>query len=368
MKNLKIFIPLLALLLLAACADDAKLMISPNPSAPVLKTPSHVSKLFDIATGAYILNKDSASNIVETFKADSANFGVYLPVTYVLEIDKAGNNFANSKEITSSTTPSLSITVAQLNVPIASQGLLNSPSGVISSFDIRIKAKIGASFTPVYSNTQTIKVNPYPTYGLLYVPGNYQSAYDGGSWNPANPNTILYSVANDGNYEGYLDMSNGGATPNFKLTEYPDWNHTNYGAGASSTTISGTGGDIASLTSGYYKLNVNIPALTISATHITKWGVIGSFAASGWSNEINMTFDATTKLWTATGIVFAAGDKFKIRPNGDWAGAFGVESNGKFTTSSSVTDIPIPSAGTYTITLDLRQYGKPGYNVTMAKN
>jgi len=351
---------------LAACADDAKLMISANPTAPALKSPSHVSKLYDSASGAYILKKDSAASIVETFKADSANFGVNIAVTYILEIDKTGNNFANAQAITSSTSPSLPVTVAQLNNPIASQGLLNSSPGVVSSFDIRIRAKIGTSFTPLYSNVLTIKVNPYPTYGLLYVPGDYQSTYAGGSWNPANTNTILYSPANDESYEGYLDMSNGGAAPNFKFTESPDWNHTNYGAGATTTTISGTGGNI-SVPSGYYKVNVNITALTMSTTLITKWGIIGSFAASNnWANDVPMTFDATTKLWTATGVVLAAGDNFKIRANGAWDIAFGVDANGKYTTSGG--NIPAPSAGTYTITLDLRQLGKPGYNVTMVKN
>ena len=288
MKNLKIFIPFLALLFVA-CADDAKLMISKNPTAPALKAPSHISKLYDSASGAYILSKDSASNIVETFKVDSANFGVYTTVTYVLEIDKAGNNFANFKEITSSTTTSLPVTVAQLNNPVASQGLLNSTPGVVSSFDVRIRARIGTYYTPLYSNVQTIKVNPYPTFGLLYVPGDYQSAYATGNWNPAITNTILYSPANDETYEGYLDMSNGGAAANFKFTEYPDWNHTNYGAGASATLLSGTGGNIT-VPSGYYKINANITALTMSTTLITKWGIIGSLAASNnWTNDVPMT-------------------------------------------------------------------------------
>ena len=109
------------------------------------------------------------------------------------------------------------------------------------------------------------------------------------------------------------------------------------------------------------------PSAAFACTNvaITKWGVIGSFAASGWSNDVNMTFDATTKLWNAT-VTFAAGDKFKIRANGAWDVAFGYDAaSGKYTTSGG--DISVTASGTYTVTLDVRQYGKPGYNIILTK-
>lgn len=363
MKNIKIFIPLLAGLLLAACADDTKLMVSANPTAPVLNVPSHVSKLYDSTSGAYILSKDSAASIIETFIADSANFGVYTTVTYTLQIDKAGSNFANAQDITSSTKPKLAVTVAQLNKPIASETLLNSTPGTIANFEIRIKAQIGTNYTPIYSNVLAIKVNPYPTYGLLYVPGDYQSTYTGGSWTPSNTNTILYSSANNEKYSGYLDMTNGGSTANFKLTEYPDWNHTNYGLGSTATTLSSTGGNI-SLPSGYYKIDVDISALTFTTTKIEKWGIIGDFNSWSTGTEVPLTFNSTTKLWSVTTALTAGG--IKINANNAWDIAFGIDSSGNYTTSGG--NITISSDGTYTITLDLRQYSKPGYNITVVKN
>jgi hypothetical protein len=372
MKNLLILLSFVVAILLVACSDDAKIMISANPTAPALSAPTHLSPSYNTTSGAYILSKDSASNIIETFKGSAANYGANAKVTYTLQIDKAGNNFANAQNIITSTKDTLAITVSQLNTPIASEGLLNSTPGTVASFDVRVMATIGIGLQSLYSNVVTIKVNPYPTYGLLYVPGDYQGTYAGGNWNPANPNTILYSSANNGKYDGFLDMSNGGAAASFKFAEKPDWSLCWKPADIATSKPNSTfalihtdGDPNISLPSGYYKFNVDLNAKTCTNVAITKWGVIGSFAASGWSNEVNMLFDATTKLWSAT-VTFAAGDKFKIRANGAWDVAFGYDAaSGKYTTSGG--DIPVTAAGTYTVTLDVRQYGKPGYNVILTK-
>ena len=369
-KILITILPFLVILLLAACNGDEKLKVLDNPTVPVLNTPSKATTAYSTSKGAYVLLKDSAANTAETFTGTAANFGVDAPVTYTLQIDKNGSSFANVQSVSSVTVssgvnPSIPVTVTQLNTPIASEGVLNCTPGVSTAIDVRLKATIGTM--SLYSNTVTINVIPYPTYGLLYVPGDYQSTYPGASgWSPSNVYTILYSSANNEKYEGYLDMANGGAAANFKFTEYPDWSHTNWGVGASSGTLSSSGGNI-SLASGYYKFYVDISAGTYTATAITKWGVIGSFADSNsWSNDVLMTFNSTTKLWTAT-VTFAAGDSFKIRANGAWDIAFGYDSSsGKYTTSGG--NVTVSTAGTYTVTLDLRQYSGPGYSITLTKN
>jgi uncharacterized lipoprotein YajG len=365
MKKFRIFFPLVALILLAACNNDPKMMILANPVAPVLSTPSHSTTAYIKDSLAYILNKDSAANIAETFTCSAANYGLGTTVTYSLQIDKAGDNFANAQTITTATSPSLPITVAQLNTPIASQGILNCEPNVTASFDVRVLATIGASKEPLYSNVVTINVNPYPTYGLLYVPGDYQSTYPGASgWNPANAYTILYSVANNNQYEGYLDMSDGGSAPQFKFNAYPDWNHgdASWGVGTTAGTLSTSGGNITA-PSGYYLIDVNTSAQTYTMTQITTWGVIGDFNGWSTSTEVPLTFDPVSKLWSVTTTLAAGG--IKINANNAWSIAFGIDSNGKYTTSGGNITV---SAGNYTITLDLRQYGTPGYNITLVKN
>ena len=153
-------------------------------------------------------------------------------------------------------------------------------------------------------------------YGLLYVPGDYQG------WNPATAAT-LGSPANDGNYDGYVNIPAGG-TYEFKLNTTPDWSNS-FGDGGGGT-LSSSGGNMKVPGAGFYHISASTVSNTWSAT-ATTWGIIGSFAASGWSNDVNMTYDAANNKWTGT-ITTAAGDQFKFRANHDWGTNLG-ESGGK---------------------------------------
>jgi hypothetical protein len=371
MKKYNIFIFLLVGIFLIGCSEKDQIILSFTPTAGKL-LPNTLT--YDKAKGAYVLDKNKASVIASTFKTETPDLGTNLTKSYILEIDKAGNNFKNAQVLdsicTDTVSPSFAVTVANLNKPIASSSALNCAPGVRVKLEMRLKTRV-ALYSPVYSNVDTFSVIPYPTYGILYVPGNYQGTYPGGSWNPANPNTIIYSQANNGKYEGYLDMSNSGVASQFKFAENPDWsvcwkaeNLADAVPNATFNLINTTGDPNISMTAGYYKFNVDLKAHTCTNVLINKWGVIGSFAASGWSNEVNMTLDPTTKLWSAT-VTLAVGDEFKVRANGGWDINYGI-TNGKCTAGGD--NIKVTTAGTYTVTLDLRQYGSPGYFLTYTKN
>jgi hypothetical protein len=193
-------------------------------------------------------------------------------------------------------------------------------------------------------------------YGLLYVPGDYQG------WAPGTAPT-LGSQKNDGTYEGYANIT---TTGGFKFTNEPDWNGTNYGDTASngmSGVLGNNNMNVAS--SGYYKLNADINAGTWSATK-TSWSMIGSFAASNWSTDVDMTYDAGSKSWSGT-ITTATGDQFKFRANHDWGLNLG-ETGGTGQLSYNGDNIGDPSknfsvpAGQHTVTLFL---GNSGYYTYM---
>ena len=49
------------------------------------------------------------------------------------------------------------------------------------------------------------------------------------------------------------------------------------------------------------------------------WSVIGSFAASGWNNDVKMTLqDGAYRMWVSDPIEMKAGDEFKVRFNRSW--------------------------------------------------
>lgn len=153
-------------------------------------------------------------------------------------------------------------------------------------------------------------------YGQLWVPGAYQG------WNPASapsagsPNT-------DGTYDTYINVPAGGAGYNeFKFTSIPDWSGTNYGSGGGNTlSTSNSASNLTVPSAGFYRIHADLNSMTWYATKTT-WSLIGSFAASQWNNDIQMTYDAGNKWWSGT-ITLAAGDEFKFRANNQWTLNYG---------------------------------------------
>ncbi|MEO6354978.1 MAG: SusE domain-containing protein [Ferruginibacter sp.] len=198
-------------------------------------------------------------------------------------------------------------------------------------------------------------VVPVGTYGQLWVPGDYQG------WTPATAPS-LGSQKNDGSYDGYVNIPSGG-TYEFKLAGTPDWNNA-FGDGAaggtSGTLVSGGSNNLKFAGPGYYRLTASTVANTWSAT-ATTWGLIGSFAASSWNNDVAMTYSASDNKWTGT-ITTVAGDQFKFRANHDWGinlgetGGTGSLSYGGDNIGDASKNFAVP-AGTHTISLFLNNSG-----------
>jgi hypothetical protein len=109
---------------------------------------------------------------------------------------------------------------------------------------------------------------------------------------------------------------------------------------------------------GYYKVNVDINALTYTIAK-TDWGIIGSATAGGWDSDQNMTYDATSGLWTAE-LPLTVGE-IKFRANDGWDINYGDDgANGILEAGGS--NIAIPEAGTYLISLKL---GAPDYTYSI---
>lgn len=198
-------------------------------------------------------------------------------------------------------------------------------------------------------------VEQVSAYGLLYVPGDYQG------WSPAAAPT-LGSPNNDGNYEGYINIPAGGSYE-FKLTPGPTWDNALGDGGGG--TLSSSGGNLKVGSGGYYHIKASTVNNTWSAT-ATTWGLIGSFSASGWSNDVDMTYDAGKNAWVGT-ITTADGDQFKFRANHDWGLNYGDNGGGKLVEGGGNIGDPgknqVLPAGTHTITLFLNNSGYYTYMI-----
>ena len=188
-------------------------------------------------------------------------------------------------------------------------------------------------------------------YPILYVPGSYQE------WDPTNTTTVLASVLGDEKYEGYLNFPD--ASTQFKFCTTPDWTNDYGDDGSGTGTLAHPGANIVAADAGYYKINVDMNALTYTLLKTT-WGIVGS-ATGSWDVDQPMTYDATSGMWSAT-LDLTAG-KIKFRANGGWALNYG-DNGGDGKLEQDGTDIDIPVDGTYVITMKL---GAPDYTYQIVR-
>ncbi|TNE53908.1 MAG: SusF/SusE family outer membrane protein [Bacteroidetes bacterium] len=303
---------------------------------------------------AIVLLEDNADNAF-TVTWSPADFGFQAAATYTIEIDRAGNDFANPVIVGTSTGDSWNGTVSKFNTSLFTT--LSLPGEAESEIEMRLSVKVSPEVDVVYSAPITLKVTPYTiviVYPQLQVPGNYQG------WNPADDNTVIYSLKSDGRFEGYIYMND--ASPTFKYTDGPSWD-VNYGDTGADGTLDAGGTDITAASgAGMYKLNVNLNDLT-HKYELTSWGVIGDATPTGWDNDTDMVFDDVNNKLTLT-LDLTAGGKIKFRANDDWVINLGDDdANGSLEYGGA--DIPIAEAGNYTIDLILN---KAVYTYKLTKN
>ena len=174
-----------ASLLLASCAKDETNVIFNGGTAPVLSS--------SVVDSIPLPLSDTTGNAV-TFSWTNPNYqfsnGISsLNVTYYLQVDTAGANFAspNMQTVAINSDLSTTFTVSSLNKLLAN-GLLFA-TGVKHSIEIRVESFLGTGAEPLYSNTLKFSVTPFspspkivpPASGELFItgdatPGNWQCA------------------------------------------------------------------------------------------------------------------------------------------------------------------------------------------------
>lgn len=218
-------------------------------------------------------------------------------------------------------------------------------------------AKAGAAKTTPAADTGT--------KGGMYVPGVYQG------WSPATAPQIAPVAGTPGLFEGYVNITGSGTgNQDFKFTDSPDWDHTNYGDGGNGTfSTDGKANDLTVPSPGYYEMTLDLNKKTWTATKTT-WSIMGDATPGGWTTDTKMTYDPDKQVWTVTAEMKASGS-FKFRANGAWAIDFGLNpareleyvDNPAFTYNPKLDNLTVPSDGNYTITLDLHVPGKYTYTV-----
>jgi hypothetical protein len=342
MKKLTlIFIAIIGLGLMFSCEKkEATPVYDPGQNTPATITEP-------AAESQFVLTEETADSIMTTFRWSPASFNLddLEAATYSIQVDYPDSNFVNAKELANTSELSYSITVLEMNKALINMGF---EADVASDVEVRVLSFLPSNRDISEKASQMIKitVTPYITvvgYPMLWVPGDYQG------WAPADaPN--VFDFDGDGIYTGYIFFPEGG-TYQFKFTSDPDWDHTNYGAGATPGTIDtdAGAGNLEVPGPGGYHLEIDVNNLTWNyGEGVENWGVIGEWLA--WAEDINMEYDIENQYLSVTveNIPAAENQRFKFRANDAWDINLGANTPDDGTLVPGGADIPIPDGGTYT--------------------
>ena len=202
---------------------------------------------------------------------------------------------------------------------------------------------VGEGWGVMPAGTWVLSVNMETlTYEFASAVENLWTPGDANGWNHGGSQMLFTSDYTT--YVGFANLSPSG----FKFTSAADWDHTNYGdAGDGKLSTDGGAGNLTVAEKGLYWCNVNIAALTWTATKIETIGVIGGF--NGWSESLPLTSEDGL-IWAGT-ITLNEGDEYKFRCNNDWAINLGGAD--EYNLVPDGANLKAPATGTFTITLDL---------------
>jgi hypothetical protein len=352
MKNItKSLIALFTILAISCSSDDVEDRPVVTPvDAPVLLAPEE--------NNSYVLAIENATQMAERFVWTAANFDQDVAITYTVQLDKAGNEFANAQDLGSVIgATQLSVTVETLNgKAIAAGGVAFEEA----AYEVRVKASLNDTFEAMYSNVATISVTPYVAIiPDLYLVGAPQSYYGLGAWD----NTTAMEMRYIGSgttlvYEAYVKVAPGDGLK--FIGQQGTWDNGNYGVidGNQDGNLK-NGGDSGDLKlaendgAGLYYIQVNLDDMTYKYVKMN-WGIIGD-ATGGWSDEIPMNYNFAENKFTITHTLANGELKFRSKNSGqaiygdDWKFNVGV-SDPTVVYNPSASNFPI-TAGTYNLEL-----------------
>ncbi|WP_373523236.1 SusE domain-containing protein [Aquiflexum sp.] len=308
-----------------------------------------------LSTSPIVLTEEDAEEFI-AFEVSPADFGISTEVTYIIQLDRPGNNFATPFDLGSNTSTTVLVEVAEINRRAISKGIVAGETG---NMEFRVKAVTERNLSDLIGAPATIAVTTFGESAVLrnlFLVG--AAAAPGWNNNSNNPplfrdpvNTDLYV------YTGFFGEGE------FKVLEtLGEW-QPQFGTNDGSTVAvnEGGGSDPGSFvipSEGFYTFTLNLETNTFSivpftgdtATEYASIGTIGdSTVPGGWDSSTPMTsrIFGGNHIWFVEQTVINGFIKF--RANNSWEVNWGaVTPISGIGVLGSPDNIPI-EAGTYKI-------------------
>ncbi|MCW5912644.1 MAG: SusE domain-containing protein [Cyclobacteriaceae bacterium] len=312
MKTLKHFLAALLMVgVFAGCEDDSvKAVLKSDVSPNVLQAPS---------SSAFVLTLANKDQNFATIGWTATDYGFKASVTYTLEADIAGNNFANAVELATTNSLEAALNVGATNDILLGMGLVpEEPTQV----QLRVVSFVDDSVDPVYSNAITITLSSYATsFPPIWGMG---AALKG--WGPWPANAVEWQSSEFRKYETIAYFTNG---ETFRWFGQLDWGPVSYNypyfTTVSSVFVNGNDGDSnlrVTAASGWYKVGVDLNSKTVTAVavdepvlYMTGAG-IGGWDQPGTGVSIKMTY-IKPGVFQADA-PFVSGETFRFFAQANW--------------------------------------------------
>lgn len=326
------------------------------------------------SSNAMVLQVSNATNTAVSFNWNSSPYGANV-ISYALQIDAQGNNFASPQVVKLGSALTSSFTVTDLNSLAIAAGVIG---GSTKNVQFRIVSYLGTTYTNplVFSNTVTINITTFtPVPPTLYIVGD---ATPGGWSNPVPTPSQQFTRLDAVSYGIVINLTAGKSY--LFLPVNGDWGHKYGGSSATGGQLLADGAvpgsnTPAPATSGTYQIVVNFQTGTYTVTPFTttipaNLFIVGDATAGGWSNPVPVPSQQFTRIDAVSfGIVvnLTAGKSYLFLPvNGDWSNKYGGSSatGGTLLANNAVpgSNTPAPAVtgnyqiivnfqtGTYTVT------------------
>jgi hypothetical protein len=356
MKNIfKTIILLISFTFLISCEkDEDKVIIKDTVSQNTLSA---------LSASSYVLSMDDATDTFQIFRWTAPDYGFSAAITYTLQMDVKGNDFASAKDIaTVIPGDSAIVIVSDLNKALLEKEL---DAETAYTMQFRVKCWINDSVDLVYSNTVEAIITPYSTsFDPIYMCG---AALGGWSWDKA----VEVRSSASGIYGTIAYFYNNSA---FRFFKAKDWSSTSYNYPYFTGTVSSlfqnaNDGDLNLYfngTTGYYQVDVNLKTKSVAMTAVDEPLLYMTGAAlGGWDwtdNDVKMTW-VSDGVFTAT-TEFINNGAFRFFKQAGWADSYNYPA---FSTGSVTSLLEnandgdsnfkfVGTTGNYTITVNLLNY------------
>ena len=326
---------------------------------PIILTPSSTSPI--------ILDVSNATSNAISFTWNASEYGTNT-ISYALQLDTAGDNFAHPQTIKYDQKLTSSILVNDLNSLAIAAGV---SGGSTKNVEFRIVSYLGTGYSTklVNSSVVTISITTFtPIPPTLYIVGD---ATPGGWNNPVPLPSQQFTRLDAVSYGIVVNLTAGKSY--LLLPVNGDWTHKYGGASATGGALLADGAvpgsnTPAPPTSGMYQIVVNFQTGTYTVTPFTmtipsNLYIVGDATAGGWANPVPVPSQQFTQIDAVSfGIIvnLTAGGSYLFLPlNGDWGHKYGGSSatGGTLLADGAVpgSNTPAPAAsGTYQIIVNFQ--------------